>query len=88
MLHEKEKANLEQTLERTRAAMGAFWCMEGELRTIRRGMAPGAERSRVEEMLRLTRETVAGLERKLLVVQRELARAVQSAPRSMTAQPW
>lgn len=85
MLHEDEKANLKRTLERTRAAIGAFWCMESELRTIRRGMSPGAEKSRVDEMIRLTRETIAALERKLQALQRERPRSLPSSPPFSTA---
>jgi hypothetical protein len=75
MLHEQEKANVQQALDRTRAAIGALSQMAGELRVIRKGMAPTVERDRVAEMLRLNEETVAALERKLALLRREAAGA-------------
>ena len=68
MLHPAETANLQQTIDRTRAAIGTLLSVEQELRLIKKGMAPTAERARVEQILRLTRETVAGLERKLPIL--------------------
>jgi len=73
MLHAMEKANLRQTLARTRAAIDVFADFEGVLRSIRKGMAPTADKVRVEEMLRLNRQTLQGLERKLVVLEQELA---------------
>ena len=73
MLHDTEKANLPQTLERTRAAIGVFADLEGVLRSIRKGMAPTSEKVRVEEMMRLNRQTLEALERKLAIVERELS---------------
>lgn len=65
MLHPAEIANLQQTIDRTHAAIGTLASMEQELRLIKKGMAPGAEKTRVEQMLRLSRETISGLQRKL-----------------------
>ena len=73
MLHETEKANLQQTLERTRAALGVFVDFEGVLHCIRKGMAPTTEKHLVEEMMRLNRNMVAALERKLALIEREFA---------------
>ncbi len=73
MLHESEKANLQQTLERTRAAIGVFAAYEGELRLIRKGMAASAIRERIGEMVRLNRDTLAALQRKLTLVERALS---------------
>lgn len=72
MLHDIEKANLQRTLERTRAAIGVLSDFASVLRLIRKGMAPTAERLRVEAMMRLNRDTLDALERKLGIVEREL----------------
>lgn len=73
MLHDTEKLNLPRTLERTRAAIGVLADFGGVLHSIRKGMPHSAERLRIEEMIRMNRETLAALERKLTAIEVALA---------------
>lgn len=69
MLHETDKLNLPRALERTRAAVGVLADFGGVLHSIRKGMPKSTERLRIEEMIRMNRETLAALERKLTAIE-------------------
>ncbi len=87
VLHPSEKTDPAETLSRTRAAIGTLGVIETELRLIRKGMAPTPEKIRLEHMIRLGREAVSALERKLPLLERELLLKTQGTPSSAPPNP-
>lgn len=68
------KAALQQIIHRSNAAISSFARIESELRSIRKGLMPTDDKTRLDNMIRLNRETLAAMEKRLANAVAEVAR--------------